>query len=350
MNWVARIVLALAVLGRPMAAIAQETDEPGLDLFAPGLVAPKENFGNEPGIDDSAEPVPYAPEVEAPPLALLPGGAHRLMLEARLAEAGAPLGDGIIWRVFSAMPGENGQLELFATARGGATTVQLPPGDYIVHAAFGRAGATKRVTITDDDQMESLILNAGGMKLDAIVGEDESVPADRLTFEILQQDQNGDLVTVVPDAAAGLVVRLSAGTYHVVSRYGDVNAVVRADIEVEPGKLTEAVMRHTGAEVTLKLVSAEGGEALANTSWTVLTQDGTTVHESIGAFPSIVLAEGSYSAVAIHQEQVYSRDFTIESGVDKDVEVRLADLVEPEPVRAPNDGNAPQSRGEPMEP
>jgi hypothetical protein len=125
-----------------------------------------------------------------------------------------------------------------------------------------------------------------------------------------------------------------------------VNAVVRADIEVEPGKLTEAVMRHTGAQVTLKLVSEGGGEAIANTNWTVLNQDGTTVHESIGAFPSIVLAEGNYTAAASHDEQVYSRDFTVESGMDREVEVSLSDLVVPEPDKA----SGPEISGRPQQP
>ena len=132
-----------------------------------------------------------------------------------------------------------------------------------------------------------------------------------------------------PRATPGLVLRLSAGTYHVISRYGAINAVVRADIEVEAGKLTEAVMRHAGAEATLKLVSEEGGEALANTSWTVITEAGATVHESVGAFPSLILAEGNYTAVADHQGKIYSRDFTIEPGVNRDIEVRLSDFVPP---------------------
>jgi hypothetical protein len=253
------------------------------------------------------------------------------VLEARLAEGGEALKSGVIWRVFAAQPAENGELPLVVeTAPGGTAGVKLPPGDYLVHAAFGRAGATKRVTVGDDDQMESLVLDAGGLILDSVVGEDKPVPPDQLTFEIMQQDGDGDLVTVVPQASAGRLIRLSAGTYHVVSRYGNVNAVVRADIEVEAGKLTEAVMRHTGAEVTLKLVSEEGGEARANTSWTVTTQDGITVHESIGAFPSIILAAGNYTAIARHQKQIYSRDFTIAAGDERDIEVRLEDLVQPE--------------------
>jgi len=90
------------------------------------------------------------------------------------------------------------------------------------------------------------------------------------------------------------------------------------------------VMRHTGAEVTLKLVSDEGGEAIANTSWAVTTQDGITVHESVGAFPTIILAAGTYTAVAKHGGQIYSRDFTVETGLNRDIEVRLADVVQPE--------------------
>jgi hypothetical protein len=108
---------------------------------------------------------------------------------------------------------------------------------------------------------------------------------------------------------------------------------------VHAGKLTQAVMRHTGAEVTLKLVSEEGGEAIADTSWTVLTQDGVTIHESIGAFPSMVLAAGDYTAVATYQDQIYSRDFAVQPGLNRDIEVRLADLVVPEPAPVDQTGS-----------
>jgi hypothetical protein len=340
MSWLARIVVALT-LSSASAALAQGLDAGG-DIFAPGMVAPTEDFG-APAADNVA-PIPYSPSEEPKPAAPLVQGEHAVRLEARLVEGGAPLSDGLIWRVFDARPSADGTLPLVATARGGSASVPLVAGDYLVHAAFGRAGATKRITVSGDGQAESLVLNAGGLELNAVVGDDRPVPADRLSFEVLQEDEAGDLVTVVPKATPGRVLRLAAGTYHVISRYGNVNAVVRADIEVEAGKLTEATMRHTGAQVTLKLVSTEGGEAIANTSWTVLTQAGDTVRESVGAFPSIVLAEGSYSAVARHQNDVYSRDFTVESGVDRDVEVRLSDLV------PPHFGQPPDMRGPPTAP
>lgn len=321
-------LLVLGVMAFASPSAAQTEIEEGLDLFTPGLVAPVEDFGVEPPEDDFA-PFPYAPSLQAAPAASLPG-QHDLLLEARLVEGGAALADGLVWRVFGAEPGADGQLPLIATAQGGSTRVGLAPGDYLVHAAFGRAGATKRVGIADDDQLESLVLDAGGLELNAVIGEDQPLPPEQLAFEVLQEDENGEMIAVVPKATPGLVLRLSAGTYHVVSRYGGVNAVVRADIEVGPGKLTQAVMRHTGAEVTLKLVSAGGGEAIADTSWTVLTQDGVTIHESIGAFPSMVLAAGDYTAVATYQDRIYSRDFAVEAGLHRDIEVRLSDLVVPE--------------------
>ena len=54
------------------------------------------------------------------------------------------------------------------------------------------------------------------------------------------------------------------------------------------------------------------------------------MHESVGAFPTLILAAGNYTAVAKHQDQIYSRDFTVEAGLQRDIEVRLADLVQPE--------------------
>ena len=345
MSWIVRTSICLALIAGAGNAFAQSPENPGVDIFTEGLVAPDLESTLDPPVDTLVAPDSYAPPVAASPAAS--GEKHDLVLEARLVANGPPLTEGLIWRVFSTQPNAEGQLPLVDTAEGGTTTLRLAAGDYLVHAAFGRAGATKRVTVADDDQKESMVLDAGGLRLDATVGDGRTVAPEQLSFEIQQQDETGELVTVVPNATPARVLRLSAGTYHVVSRYGNVNAVVRADIQVEAGKLTEAVMRHTGAEVTLKLVSVEGGEALANTSWTVTTQDGLEVHQSVGAFPSIVLAAGNYTAVAQHQEQIYSRDFTVEAGLERDIEVRLSDLVQPDVGPPPV---TPGSGGDPMEP
>lgn len=353
MPWIVRTLVALALSLSTATALAQGPDDPTADIFTQGLVGPNLEAEMAAPTKTLATPQAYTP---APGLQSLPasppapsqsGGAHHnLVLEAHLVAGGPPLTEGLTWRVFGTQPAADGQLPLVNTAEGGSAKLDLAPGDYLIHAAFGRAGATKRVTLSNQDKTESLILDAGGLELNSVIGDGRPIPAEQLTFEVQQSDESGDLVTVVPNAAPGRVLRLSAGTYHVISRYGNVNAVVRADIQVEAGKLTQAVMRHTGAEVTLKLVASEGGEALANTSWTVTTGDGVTLNESVGAFPTLVLAAGNYTAVAKHENQIYSRDFQVEAGLERDIEVRLSDVELPDqtPSSIP-----PAAGGEPME-
>jgi len=60
-----------------------------------------------------------------------------------------------------------------------------------------------------------------------------------------------------------------------VSNYGDANATVRSDIRVQTGKLTDTTINHRAAIITLKLVNERGGEARADTQWSVLTPAAT---------------------------------------------------------------------------
>ena len=318
------LIVGVALLA-PSWAIAQDNAAEGeVNLFAPTLPTPRTGTHVRPKAGSIA-PVPFAPETTGATGG--DPGQSQLQLEARLVEGQETLKSGLTWRVFGSEPGIDGHLPLVATAAGGTSSVNLPTGTYLVHAAFGQAEATKRITVGPGRQSESLILDAGGLKLDAVIGDDNPAQPDRVSFEVAQDGPNGQRVTVLPKVAPGLILRLKAGTYHVTSRYGTVNSVVRADIEIEAGKLTEAVIHEDGAEATLRLVSEAGGEALANTSWTVLTEGGDTLQESVGAFPRLILASGKYTAVASHNGRTYSLDFEIQSGRDRDVEVKLSDEV-----------------------
>ncbi len=124
-----------------------------------------------------------------------------------------------------------------------------------------------------------------------------------------------------PDVAPNTVVRLSSGTYHVVSTYGSVNAVIRSDIRVDPGKLTEATVEHKAAELTMKLVREEGGEAIADTSWSILSASGDPIREVVGAYASLVLAEGDYTFIAKNRDRIYQRDYSVVGGRNQEVEV-----------------------------
>ncbi len=266
--------------------------------------------------DDAATAAPPLPEgVDLPP--------QDVVLEARLIADGDLIPSGISWRVFGQQEGPDGKLPLVAQATGGAVTVSLKPGDYFLHAAFGRAGATQRLYVRPGDGPHDVVLNAGGLRLHAVVGKDRPLAPNQVVFDIFasDEDETGERTLVAPNAGAEQITRLNAGTYHVVSRYGDTNSVVRADIQVRPGELTDATLFHEAARVTLKLVSARGGEALANTAWSVSTSAGDPVFNSVGAFPSVILAAGEYTAVAKLNGQTYQSKFNVEADVNRDIEV-----------------------------
>ena len=265
------------------------------------------------------------PSIEAPLPKLTFGN---VTLIAELVDKGPQVTRGLVWRVFGPQAGEDGKLPLIASARGGTSVFQLDPGSYLVHASYGRAGATKRITVGKDPKKEVLVLDAGGLKLDAILPSGGHIPPNKLRFSIYEAEAgaDGERALIIPDVHPDVVVRLNAGTYHVVSKYGSVNAVIRSDIRVAAGKLTEATVEHRAAQLTMKLVRDHGGEAIADTSWSVLTDSGEVVRESVGAFATMVLAEGDYTVVAKNRGHTYQRELTVEAGHNEEVEVLTSDV------------------------
>ena len=255
------------------------------------------------------------------PLATGPLG--EITLTAQLTSKGKDISRGLVWRVFRPEAGPDGKLPLVASAEGGTSMFQLPPGSYLVHASYGRAGATKRITVGKQGKRENLVLDAGGLKLDAVLSGGVRIPPAQLKFSIYEADagSDGERALIIPDVAPNTVVRLNSGTYHVVSTYGSVNAVIRSDIRVEAGKLTEATVEHRAADVTFKLVREAGGEAIADTSWSILTESGDPLREAVGAFASMVLSEGDYTIIAKNRDRIYQRDFTVVAGHNQDVDV-----------------------------
>jgi hypothetical protein len=161
------------------------------------------------------------------------------------------------------------------------------------------------------------------LKLAAILVTGSPLPAQNVHFDILsdEEDQFGNRKEILGDAKPGVIIRLNAGAYHIVSTYGHSNATVRADVTVEPGKITEATVKHEAAPVTFKLVQSAGGEAQADTKWTVLTNTGDVVTETTGALPTHILAAGEYAAVANHNGESYTTKFSVAAGQPKQIEV-----------------------------
>lgn len=304
-----RLSIALAAgIALSSAALAQEA--PTIDNIAPLETITLQPSPFQAPVNPTAAPRPAK-------------GATTVRLAATLTEGGAEIPSGVTWRVFGNEPGSDGKLPLIASIDGGVGEFHLAPGNYLVHAAFGRAGATKRISVSDKAERQDIVIDAGGLKLNALLAGGKPIPAGKLSFSVYEDkpDAAGNRPLIIPDVKPDAIVRLNAGIYHVVSNYGSANAVVRSDIRVEAGKLTEALVEHQAAQLTLKLVREQGGEALAETAWSIVNDSGDPVLETVGPYATIVLAEGNYTLVAKNRESIYQKDVTVESGRDSEVEV-----------------------------
>lgn len=248
-------------------------------------------------------------------------GNGELHLVALLTVDGQQIDEGVVWRVFQAAGSP--KPKLVAEKREASPELKLQPGDYTINAAFGRANLTRKISVkAGSSATERFVLNAGGLRVTASVAG-KPAPEGSVTYAIYSDDRDqfanrGDVMT---GAKPSLVIRLNAGIYHIVSTYGDANAKVEADVTVEAGKLTEAAVIHQAAKVAFKLVTHAGGEALPDTHWTIQTQSGEAVKESVGALPTHVLAPGDYTVLAKSGGRVFKRQFSVKDGEMVNVEV-----------------------------
>jgi len=312
-QFVAVLILASGVAA-PGIAHAQDGNA---DVIAPiippgGLMGPRH---------DTQPSVPHNPLLLS---ALLSGTDLR------------PIGSGLKWRVFDEATETDGSHRLVAESSEATPSLSLPDGNYIVHCAMGLASMTQRVSMAGAPMSERLVLNAGGLRIVPMLGDQPINPSKLIISIYVPEHNNSEAKLIVAKARAGDIIGLPEGNYHVVSTLLDTtgvgslaqngianatNSVVNADLHVQAGKLTDATLRHRAAVMTLKLVNAPGGEALANSAFTILTPGGDVIRELIGAFPSLVLAEGEYVAIARHGDKTYQATFKVESTHDQDVEV-----------------------------
>lgn len=264
-------------------------------------------------------PAPATPATDA--ITAVTSTPQPVSLSARITPEGAPIPNGLVWRIFDTKPDASGELALVAKSDLGAPTVELPPGDYVVHIAYGRAQTSEPLAVAPGSNEKSFVLEAGALRLNSAVTGDIAIPVGLLKFDIFTGGEGNDRTLIAEGLGPNEIVTLNAGTYHIVSYFGAVNAVVRADLRVEPGQLTDATLYHHAAQVSFKLVSEPGGEAIADVEWTVKTGDGATVFSELGAFPSTVLSEGEYLVLAKQGTQVFNREFQVQPGSPAEIEV-----------------------------
>jgi hypothetical protein len=310
-------LLFLALL--PTFAMAQSRDLMSPPIAAPAPLTPGTGMPAAPGTT-------LVPQPSSPPggqtLPAAPPGHVALAVSARYGRDTPAISGGIIWRVYATKPDATGALRLVKEEKGASPIFILPIGNYVIYASLGLAGTVKAVQLRGEPVREVFEIAAGGIRLEGRVG-DARIPTGQISFDVYPGSQfdSSERRPVAQGVLTGDVVLLPEGTYYIVSNYGDGNSVVRSDVHVQAAKLTDIVVNHRAALITFKLVNDPGGEALANTQWTVLTPGGDVIKESIGAFPRVVLAEGDYRVIARNEGRTFPRDFKVIAGVDGEIQV-----------------------------
>ena len=340
-----RILAVLAALPALLAPADAQTPADDSAQSPAGQSAPAPT--SQPAPTPASQPAP--PPASQPATASQPQPAQAtLTLSAILNGAAAPLTGGLRWRIFAAEPDPDGSHPLIVESRLAQPTLTVPAGDYVVHVAFGLASTAKRIKLGPEVRSERLALSAGALKIEGSLA-DAPIDPSKLSLAIyVPQNRNPLGKLVYANGKAGDIIGLPEGAYHIVSTYLDTvgahstvnaaansgksavapppaaipsNSIVNADIKVTSGKRIDVTIKHHCATLTLKLVNKAGAEALANTTFTVLTPGGDVIRELVGAFPALVLAEGEYVVIARHDSKVYQSTFQVQTGMDHDVEV-----------------------------
>ncbi len=277
----------------------------------PASAAEKPKSGN---IISEAAPETSTMLPNMPP-ALAPN-IGQLDVIARIIEGTAPMEGGVSWEVYSA--GNGAAERRVATSNDGRPEFKLPAGNYIIKASLGLARAQALAVVKGGQKTgKELVFNAGGLKLSSVVSGGKKGKSAKINYII--RDAKGRVIA--RNIGANRIIHLNAGTYGITSHYGNANSIVKAELAVLPGKLTEATLSHNAGRITFKLTGKRGGPPFSGVQWKITKSDGETIATSRASTPDYILASGTYKAIAKYNGKVYRSSFIVRPGEDKTKEV-----------------------------
>ncbi|WP_284177267.1 hypothetical protein [Rhabdaerophilum sp. SD176] len=249
-----------------------------------------------------------------------PGRTGILALRATYGDRGAEILGDLVWRIYTV---RGPDVQLYTKVETARPSLVLPPGQYAIHVSHGLATATRNITLSETGSVATLPISVGALTVNGHLGVPERpIPPQRQKLSVFIPTANNSEGKLVTDSLRPMTrIMLPEGTYHLVSTYSGSNSVVRTDVRVTTGRVTEAAVNHRAATMTLKLVRQRGGVALAGAEWTIETPGGDIVAEAVGAFPSVDIGEGTYNVLARHNDREYRGQMKVEGGINRDFEI-----------------------------
>lgn len=188
-------------------------------------------------------------------------GAGKLRAIARPAAGAEPFKADLAWEVL-AEPDLEGKRKSVAYSYESNPTLSVPAGKYLVTVKWGEAGATQDVVIDSGKLLDlEMVLNAGTIKANAVMGEGGSPVTGNLAWTLLTEpDAEGNRKDVGYSYNDEVLFRNSAGKYLLKLKRGSAEA--ETVVDVSPNKQTSVTV-NLNAGVLKVNASGEG-------MWTIL--------------------------------------------------------------------------------
>jgi len=253
-------------------------------------------------------------------------GSEGLELAAKLASNSPPLTTNIRWEIYNFIKSSDGNRAQIVTSDVAQPVLPLAPAKYIVRAVFGVSSTAKVIKISPEQMTDAtFILNTGGIRVKPILiaGKPPAGKLPRQWIYLASPPQNQappQLVATADDPDE--IHQLTAGTYELISKFGTANAIVKTNVTISPGLLTDVEVSHKAGIVKFKLFKKwRGGEELKGASWKLFDDEGNEIADNLTASSGEIIAPGRYKVAAQYDGNTYTRIFRIKPGRKKLVQV-----------------------------
>ena len=266
-----------------------------------------------------------------------PKAPVNLHLTAVMTAGGEKVGGNwfVVQREEADAAGEMKRVKVDANGYYADVNFRLPPGDYIVSAANGKAYAEERITVEAGKGSEvELNLNGGWLKARAIMtAGGDKVGGNWFAVQREGTDEFGKPKRVKVDANgyyAENTFTLPAGDYIVSAANG--KAYAEEKVTVEAGKGVDVELNLNAGWLKTRAIMAAGGDKVGG-NWFAVHREGTDEFgkpkrlqiDASGYYAenTFTLPAGDYIASAANGKAYAEEKVTVEAGKGGDVELNL---------------------------
>ena len=271
-----------------------------------------------------AKPNPHAASTVKPAFFITPkdgGGKQGIALKAQIAASLKTIKRDVHWSVYKIDDAAKNKWRKVAEKSAPTAKFNLEQGDYVVRSDFGHANAAILVSVEPGKIADAtIVFNAGGLRVKPSLAFLD-IPKGKTTHLSLVRLDTSKSNDGLGNIVAEKIIRLNAGSYELISKFGEVNAITKTNIVVKPGMLTDVEINHKAAIVMFKLSDKAKGKTASPVSWHLLSQDGALLKKTTLPSPTHILAPGDYKITAIRGAKVHTSTFSVTVGENKSVEL-----------------------------